>query len=129
MADSKFPVAYRKAIMNLAGMPSGVAATALTKFILDERCFYKVRMLAIEMLPRVCRLLARLVESLLIALCFIQMLVTTETGEKLGIYHLSKVFLSRYCRSGGEEGAVRLEPPQQDSVAEYLVSQVCTHMT
>jgi hypothetical protein len=55
MTNSNILVPRTKAIMNLAGMPSGVAATALTKIILDERCFYKVRMLAIEMLPRVCR--------------------------------------------------------------------------
>jgi hypothetical protein len=34
-------------------MPSSVAATAFTKIVLDERCYYKIRMLAVELLPRV----------------------------------------------------------------------------
>jgi hypothetical protein len=57
------------------------------------------------------------------------MLVTIETGEKLGIYHLSKVLLTRYCQRDGEGEGLRLKPPQQDSTAEYLVLQVCTGMT
>jgi hypothetical protein len=52
------------------------------------------------------------------------MLVTTEEGEKLGIFHLSKVLRTRYCQPDGAGGSLRLKFPQQDSIAEYLVSQV-----
>jgi len=58
-----------------------------------------------------------------------QMLVTIETGEKLGICHLSKFLVKRYCQVDGEGEALRLKPPQQDSVADYFVSQVCQDVT
>jgi hypothetical protein len=53
------------------------------------------------------------------------MLIATETGEKLGIFHVSKVLQTRYCQHEPASDALRLRLPQQNQVADYLVSQVC----
>jgi len=52
------------------------------------------------------------------------MLTPLETGEKLGIYHLTKILRSCYCDFDSTTESYKLQPPLQGQLGRYMVSQV-----
>ncbi|KAJ9102635.1 hypothetical protein QFC19_004744 [Naganishia cerealis] len=105
LQSEKDVIAQKEAIDNLCATPLPICSTILTRTVLDDSYFYRIRMHAAESLLR--------------------FHLTVDDCSSIGFFHLQKVYRSRYCKASTEElDHLIASIPDPSDLPELMLRQV-----